>query len=81
MLDGLERTSSRLAASINMPPLDVTELRKEWAAIQEEARGLQAKSLPTRETIGNAWAQLKTEAARQNRSVFATSSLLAVSAA
>jgi hypothetical protein len=81
VLDGLERTSSRLAASINAPPLDVAELRKEWGAIREEARGLQPANLPTRETIGNAWAQLKTEAARQNRSVFETSSLLAVSAA
>ena len=38
MLDGLERTSSRLAATINTPPLDVAGLRKEWEAIREEAR-------------------------------------------
>jgi hypothetical protein len=33
MLDGLERTSSRLAATINTPPLDVATLRAEWQAI------------------------------------------------
>ncbi len=30
ILDGLERTSSRLASTINAPPLDVAGLRKEW---------------------------------------------------
>src|SRR5258706_12413269 len=37
MLDGLERTSARLAATINSPPLDVTALRTEWREIREEA--------------------------------------------
>jgi hypothetical protein len=81
MLDGLERTSSRLAATINTPPLDVAGLRTEWEAIRKEARALQPASLPSRETIGDVWAQLKTESARQNRSVFETSSMMAVSAA
>jgi hypothetical protein len=31
MLDGLEQTSSRLAATINTPPLDVTALRQRMA--------------------------------------------------
>jgi hypothetical protein len=81
MLDGLERTSGRLAATINAPPLDVAGLRSEWEAIRLEARGLHPASLPSRETIGNMWAQLKTEAARHDRPVFETSSLLALSAA
>jgi len=81
MLDGLERTSSRLAAAINTPPLDVAGLRKEWEAIREEARGLPPASLPSRDTIGNMWSQLKAESARQDRSVFETSSVMAVSAA
>jgi hypothetical protein len=81
MLDGLERTSSRLAATINTPPLDVAGLRKEWEAIREEARGLPPASLPSRDTISNMWAQLKAESARQDKSVFETSSLMAVSAA
>jgi len=81
MLDGLERTSSRLAATINTPPLDVAGLRREWEAIREEARSLPPASLPSRDTITNMWAQLKAESARQDRSVFETSSLMAVSAA
>ena len=81
MLDGLERTSSRLAATFNTPPLDVAALRTEWQAIREDARGLQPGALPSRETIGAVWAQLKNAAARQDRSIFETSSMLAVSAA
>jgi hypothetical protein len=81
ILDGLERTSSRLAATINAPPLDVAGLRKEWNSLREEARALQPDSLPSRETIGAVWTELRAESARQQRSVFETSSMLAVSAA
>jgi hypothetical protein len=80
LLDGLERTSSRLAATINTPPLDVAGLREEWDAIRADVRGLQAASLPSRDTIGHVWSQLTTESARQGRSVFETSSMMAVSA-
>ena len=80
MLDGLERTSSRVAATINTPPLDVVALRGEWQEIREAARGLQPGSLPSREAITAVWSQLKTESARQNRSVFETSSMMALSA-
>src|SRR5262245_4164739 len=66
MLDGLERTSGRLASTINTPPLDVAGLRQEWQAIREEARKLQPASLPSTETIKNVWNQLKAESARQN---------------
>jgi hypothetical protein len=81
LLDGLERTSSRLAATINAPPLDVAGLRKEWDGIRSEARGLRPAGLPSRETITRAWTELKTESARQERSVFETSSMMALSAA
>jgi len=81
MLDGLERTSSRLAAAINTPPLDVAGLRREWEAVREQARGLQTANLPSQEVIARMWAELKAESARQDRSIFQTSSLMAVSAA
>jgi len=81
ILDGLERTSSRLAATINTPPLDVAGLRGEWQAIRDDARRLQPANMPSRETITALWSQLKDESVRQNRSVFETSSMLAVSAA
>ena len=80
ILDGLEQTSSRLAETINTPPLDVATLRQEWHALRDEARTLAPSSLPSRETIGSVWAQLRAESARQGRSVFETSSMMAVSA-
>lgn len=81
LLDGLERTSSRLAATINTPPLDVAGLRTEWEALRKEARGLPSASLPSLDTISTVWTQLKEESVREDRSVFETSSVMAVSAA
>ncbi len=78
MLDGLERTSARLAATINAPPLDVAGLRDEWQAIRREAATL---PLPSRDTIASVWSDLKAESARQERSIFETSSMIAVSTA
>jgi hypothetical protein len=80
MLNGLERTSSRLASTINTPPLDIAGLRQEWEAIRTEARTIQPGAFPSRETVGQLWSQLKAESARQDRSVFQTSSLVAISA-
>jgi hypothetical protein len=80
LLDGLERTSGRLAATVNTPPLDVAALRSEWQAIREAARGLQPASLPSRETITDIWARMKITASQQDRSIFAASSTMAVSA-
>ena len=80
MLEGLERTSARLAETFNTPPLDVASLRAEWRAIRREAKLLPAASLPSRETISDLWQRMKTESARQERSVFETSSVMALSA-
>ena len=81
MLDGLERTSSQLAATMNTPPLDVAGLRREWEAIREQMGHLRRPDLPSGDTISSLWAQLKTESERQDRSVFETSSVMALSAA
>ena len=80
MLDGLERTSSRLAATINTPPLDVAGLRAEWDAIRRDARSLQPSSLPTREAVSAAWTELLETSRQENSTVFATSSMMALSA-
>lgn len=80
LLDGLERTSARLAQTINSPPLDVTSLRQEWQAIRDEARALTPERLPSPQTLTRLWADLATESARQEKSVFETSSMLALSA-
>jgi hypothetical protein len=81
MLDGLERTSSRLANAVNTPPLDVASLRKEWAALRSDAASLAPASLPSRDALRDVWSQLKSESAAQRRSVFEMSSMLALSAA
>lgn len=80
MLDGLERTSGRLAATINAPPLDVAALRQEWGEIRESAAGLKPDRLPSPEALTTVWQQLRDEAARQERSVFETSSMMAMAA-
>jgi hypothetical protein len=81
LLDGLERTSGRLAGTLNTPPLDVTTLRSEWQAIKQEAQSLQPTSLPSASSLERVWLQLKDESARQERSIFETSSMIAMSAA
>ena len=80
MLDGLERTSTRLASTINTPPLDVRTLRDELRAIRRAAASIAPGRLPSRETIAEVWARLEAEATHQNRSVFEVSSTLALSA-
>lgn len=81
LLDGLEKTTSRLAQTINVPPLDVARLRAEWTEIRSQARALKPVDLAPLGDIGSRWGELKNEAARQGRSIFATSSVLAISAA
>lgn len=77
LLDGLERTSSRLAATFNTPPLDVASLREEWTALRSEAVSVKP-ALPAPQLITGRWEEIKQESARQGRSVFETSSLLAI---
>jgi hypothetical protein len=80
MLDGLERTSGRLASTVNTPPLDVAALREEWQALRKDAGRLQPTALPSPTVVSDLWRQLQSEADRQRRTIFETSSMLAVSA-
>jgi hypothetical protein len=80
LLDALEKTSSRLAQTMYVPPLNVAELRKEWQAIRSQARGANPLQLPSPAAIGTQWQQLKEESTRQGRSIFETSSLVALAA-
>src|SRR5580704_15018106 len=68
LLDGLEKTSSRLAQVLYVPPLNVAELRKEWQTIRGQARGANPLQLPSPTAIGKQWEQLKQESTRQGRS-------------
>jgi hypothetical protein len=80
LLAGLERSSGQLAESVNSPPLDVAGLREEWAKFVAEARQLPTPQLPSAGAISRVWQDLRAVAEREQRSVFAVSSLLAVSA-
>jgi hypothetical protein len=80
LLDGLEKTAARLAQAVNTPPLNVAELRQEWQTIRSQARGANPLQLPAPTAIGEQWEQLKQESTRQGRSIFETSSLMALAA-
>jgi hypothetical protein len=80
LLDGLEKTSSRLAQTFNTPPLDVAGLRAEWAAIRNQARRMKPAQLPAPEAIDSQWKALEQVSRREGRSVFETSSVMAISA-
>jgi len=69
-------TSTRLAATVNAPPLDVKGLREEWAPSRKR-RALPRASLPSLESITALWADLKAESRAQERSIFETSSVMA----
>jgi hypothetical protein len=79
LLDGMEKMSSRLAETVNTPPLDAAALRREWAAIRQHARALKV-NLPPARMISNQWDRLQLEATQQGRSVFEISSVMALSA-
>ena len=81
LLDGLERTSSRIASTINTPPLDVAALRGEWEALRDDSRQLRPADLPSTESIRDLWLKIKDAAAHHDTSIFEMSSLMAVSAA
>lgn len=80
VLDGLERTSGRIAGAVNAPPLDVATLRAELGALRQDASGMAPRSLPSGAAVLDLWQRLQDESVRQQRSVFQTSSMLAVSA-
>jgi hypothetical protein len=79
ILDGLERTSGRLADSFNTPPIDIEGLRDEWEAVKKEVSRIPVSQLPKPAKLFTVWNQLKQEANRQGCSSFHISSLMALS--
>jgi hypothetical protein len=79
LLDGLEKTSARVAETFNTPPLDVASLRQEWTAIRNEASRMRPAALPPPQAVSGRWEEIKEESTRQGRSIFETSSVMAVS--
>lgn len=80
MLDGLEKTSSHLAQTLNLPPVDIAGLRREWESFRQEVQAIPPKRVPTTERLEGIWGELRRTAREQNRSVFTVSSLMAISA-
>ncbi len=80
ILDGFEKSAGRLALALNTPPMDAASLRAEWNALRNEVRGMAPEHLPSPDIIRRSWDELKREAAAQKRSVFALSTLMAISA-
>jgi hypothetical protein len=79
LLEGLERTSTQLAQTLNQPPLDVAGLREEWAKLKQSLPRIPRTNLPSADSLNQIWKRLVDDAAEQNRSVFALCSLMAIS--
>lgn len=79
VLDGLEKTSGHLAATLNLPPVDIASLRREWVQLKEDLQAIPPKNAPPLERVERVWAELRESAKAQGRSVFMVSSLMAIS--
>jgi hypothetical protein len=80
MLDGLEKTSGHLAVTLNLPPVNIVNLRREWAQLKDELAAIPPKNMPAAERVEQVWSDLQRAAREQDRSVFMVSSLMAISA-
>jgi hypothetical protein len=80
LLDGLERTSTHLALTVNMPPLDAQGLRREWDQLRENLAALPQARLPNAADVERAWANLQTSSRELGRSVFSVSAAMGLSA-
>lgn len=78
LLDGLEKSTGHLAQAVNMPPLNIAEMRAEWRKLQASLRFPSA--VPGIEPLQRNWNALVHTATQQNVSIFRLSSLLALSA-
>ncbi|HWB95059.1 MAG TPA: hypothetical protein VG672_00100 [Bryobacteraceae bacterium] len=79
VLDGLEKTSDHLASALNLPPVDVPSLRREWHQLRQELKTIPPKKMPALGRVERVWRELQESARQQGRPVFVMSSLLAVS--
>jgi hypothetical protein len=80
LLDGLEKTSSQLAQTLNLPPVNIAGLRRDWEKFHEAAQSIPPKNVPPPEKLEGIWSEMRRTAREQGRSVFTVSSLMAVSA-
>ena len=79
VLGGLEKTSDHMAVTLNMPPVDIAGLRKEWETLKKELATIPPRKIPALARIEGVWEDLRASAKQQGRTVFGMSSLLAIS--
>jgi hypothetical protein len=79
VLDGLERTSGHLATTLNLPPVDIPTLRREWSRLKEEVGAIPPRNVPGIERVEGVWDKMKQTAREQDRPIFVVSSLMAIS--
>ena len=80
LLDGLERTSTHLALTVNMPPLDTSGLRREWGQFRENLASVPPGRLPSSADVERAWVNLQAVSRKVDRSVFSVSAAMGMSA-
>jgi hypothetical protein len=79
VLGGLEKTSSHLAMTLNLPPVDVAGLRREWEQLKVELRSIPPSRVPALGRLEKTWQDLRASARAQDRTVLTMSSLMAIS--
>lgn len=80
ILDGLERTSAQLAATLNQPPLDIKSMRSEWQKLKVALPKVPRENLPSPETLERVWNGLLETAREEKKPVFVICSSIALSA-
>jgi hypothetical protein len=75
LLTTLEHSSGLMADTIDMPPLNVREMRASWQALQQHI-----SELPDTESLAAIFSDLEQVAAREGQSLAALSGLIAVGA-
>ena len=73
-------TSTHLALTVNMPPLNTPGLRREWEQFLENLASLPAARLPTAPDVERAWNNLQTTSRDLSQSVFRVSAAMGISA-
>lgn len=80
VLEGLEKSSGQLATTLNLPPVDMPGLRREWDRLKSELRSFPPRNMPSLARVEQVWKSLQASAREQGRPVFLVSSAIAVSA-
>jgi hypothetical protein len=59
VLHGLETTSDHVATTLNMPPVDIAGLRREWVQFRRELAAIPPSGVPALPRIEGVWRDLE----------------------